>query len=231
MDLCSNYHVLQISRAEAKEVVMLEPLACGLHAVDRARFRVPTTVVVQGSGPIGLATLIAAREAGAAETVVVGAPQERLDVARKFGADHTICIDEITEAGARIEKVRGLTRSGLGADIVFEATGVPEAVPEGIEMLRINGQYITLGHFTDNGSARLNPFRHFTANQITLRGVWGSHQGLYIRAREIIESGRYALGTMVTHQVALDRLGEVMKQLATGYVLDGRTVVKAAVVP
>ena len=54
-------------------------------------------VVIQGSGAIGLFTLVAALESGAAKTVVVGAPESRLELARKFGADVTINIEEITE--------------------------------------------------------------------------------------------------------------------------------------
>ena len=93
-----------------------------------------------------------------------------------------------------------------GADVVFEVTGVPQALPEGIAMLRDSGQYITLGHFTDNGTVDLNPFEHFTSNQIDLKGVWGAHHGHLVRSREIVESGKYALEQLVTHEVSLEDL-------------------------
>jgi L-iditol 2-dehydrogenase len=231
MDLRDNYHILRMSNVDPRAAVMLEPLACGLHAVDRAEFRVPATVVIQGAGPIGLSTLVAAKEAGAAKTLVLGAPQIRLNVAEELGADITINIEEVKDPRQRIRQVKGETMFGLGADIVFEATGVPQAVPEGIAMVRNCGQYITLGHFTDNGSVELNPWQHFTANEITLKGVYGSHQALYVRAREILESGRYPLEKMVTHQVPLEKLEDTMVQLAKGPRLDGAEVVKVAVVP
>jgi len=231
MDLRSNYHALLVNGVDPRAVVMLEPLACGLHAVDRAAFRVPATAVIQGSGPIGLATLVAARAAGATKTIVVGAPASRLEMARELGADVTIDIEEIREIRERVERVRQCTMFGLGADVVFEATGVPQAVPEGIAMLRNCGQYVTLGHFTDNGSVELNPWRHFTANEITLKGVWGSHQPLYVRARELVESRKYPLERMVTHVISLEKLEHALRQLACGLRLDGEEAIKVAVAP
>ena len=121
---------------------------------------------------------------------------------------------------------------GLGADIVFEVTGVPKALLEGIAMMRNSGQFITLGHFTDNGTAEFNPFKHFTNNQITLRGVWGAAHHHLARAVPIVESYKYALSKLITHEIPLERLGNVMEQLAKGSMsLDGRETGKIAVAP
>jgi threonine dehydrogenase-like Zn-dependent dehydrogenase len=231
MDLQSNIHVLRMDDVDPSAVVMLEPLACGLRAVDKADFRPPSTVVIQGAGTIGLVTLIAAKECGAFKTFVIGAPAARLEIARKLGADDILNIDEVKDPQKRIQWIKERTLYGLGADIVFEATGVPQSVPEGIAMVRKCGQYITMGHFTNSGSVLINPFEHFTANEITLRGVYGSHQAGYIRAREIIESKKYPFEEMVTHRIPLDGIEDAFRQMLTGFVLDGLQVLKAAVDP
>jgi threonine dehydrogenase-like Zn-dependent dehydrogenase len=231
MDLKDNFHVLHVDGVDPRAIVMLEPLACGLHAADKAVFRAPATVVIQGAGPIGLATLVAAREAGASRLIVTGAPAERLEFARLLGACLTLDIEQVRDPGERIRWVKEQTPNKLGADIVFEATGVPQAIPEGISMARAGGQYITLGHFTDNGPVLLNPFQHFTANEITLRGVWGSHQALHVRARAIVESRKYPLEELVTHRVPLVKMESAFRQMAAGLSLEGSVFIKAAVAP
>src|ERR671938_1671529 len=94
---------------------LTEPLAACVRALNRAvrhpgaadGFRVGDTVVVQGSGPIGLLALVAAREMGAGRVVVVGAPEEpRLRICREFGAAATVSLEDHPTPEARIAAVR-----------------------------------------------------------------------------------------------------------------------------
>src|SRR2546427_206076 len=84
-------------------------------------------VIVQGAGPVGIAALAVAKSAGAGQVIVIGGPKHRLEMARQFGADQTIDIDELREPAARLDAVRQLTR-GYGADAVIECVGLPSAV-------------------------------------------------------------------------------------------------------
>lgn len=153
-----------------------EPLACCIRALNRAvdvgGFRLNDTVVIQGSGPIGLLMVVAAREMGAGRVLVVGAPEEpRLALCRAFGAEATVCLDDYPEPQARIDAVRQLV-GGFGADLVVDCSGHPSAGPEGIEMLRDGGTYIEMGQFTDAGSIDTNWHRICTKD-IILLGSWG----------------------------------------------------------
>ncbi|RPI86253.1 MAG: hypothetical protein EHM41_09125 [Chloroflexi bacterium] len=223
--------VYKVDVDQPEKAVIMEPIAVGIHAADCTNFRVPSTVVVQGAGATALGTMIAAREAGASKIIVLGAPKSRLVVAKEFGADVVIDIDQVKDPQERIRLVKEETRFGLGADIVFEVTGVPGVLVEGIAMMRNSGQFITLGHFTDNGTAEFNPFKHFTNNQITLRGVWGAAHHHMARAVPIIESGKYPLEKMISHKLPLEKVGNVMDQLAKGMIVDNKEVIKAAVAP
>jgi threonine dehydrogenase-like Zn-dependent dehydrogenase len=109
-----------------------EPLTSCLRALDRAQragfFRVGDTVVIQGSGPIGVLAVAAAQEMGAGR-VVVGAPQRpRLALCRRFGAETTVSIEDHETPEARIEAVRRLTEP-FGADLVMDCSGHPSAGP------------------------------------------------------------------------------------------------------
>ena len=75
-----------------------EPLTSCVRAMNRAGsaggFRVGDTVVIQGSGPIGVLAIVAAKEMGAGRVIVVGAPEEpRLALCREFGAEATVSIE------------------------------------------------------------------------------------------------------------------------------------------
>jgi threonine dehydrogenase-like Zn-dependent dehydrogenase len=74
----------------------------------------------------------------------------RLKLARKFGAEASVDIDEVTTPEARVARVREIV-GGFGADLVMDCSGHPSAGPEGIEMLRDGGTYVEMGQFTDAG--------------------------------------------------------------------------------
>ncbi len=154
---------------------LAEPLACCIRAINRAvaanGFHVGDTVVIQGSGPIGLLALVVAQEMGAGRVVVVGAPEQpRLAVCRAFGAEATVSIDEYPTPQSRIDAVRRIV-GGFGADLVVECSGHPSSGPEGIEMLRDGGTYVEMGQFTDAGSIETNWHRICTKD-ITILGSW-----------------------------------------------------------
>ena len=154
---------------------LTEPLACCIRALNRAvaagGFRVGDTVVVQGSGPIGVLALVAAQEMGAGRVIVIGAPEEpRLALCRSFGAEATVSIDENPTPEERIQSVRQIV-GGFGADVVVECSGHPSSGPEGIEMLRDGGTYIEMGQFTNAGSIETS-WHRICVKDITLLGSW-----------------------------------------------------------
>jgi len=147
-------------------------LPTGFHAVERAGIALGDTVVVQGSGPVGLSTLVFAQLAGAVRVLVLGAPAARLEAARRLGADDTLDVLQEGDAADRVRWVRERT-SGRGADVVIEASGNPAAVTEGLDMVRDAGRYVVVGQYTDAGDVSLNPHRHLNRKHVTLAGCWG----------------------------------------------------------
>lgn len=208
---------------------LLEPLSIGVHAAGRAQYRIGDTVVIQGAGPIGLMALIGAKELGAFTTIMIGAPADRLAFARELGADLTIDITEMTNPADRTAAVRSASSHGYGADVVIEATGFLQALPEGFDLLRRGGQYVTCGHFTNVGDVPLNPWAHFTFKQISLYGVWSSAHEHFVQARQLIEQGSYPFDEFVSHQLPLDRLGDGIAAMSGRYTLDDKPVRKVAV--
>ena len=152
-----------------------EPMTSCIRAFERAQkvngFPWNATVVVQGTGPIGILAIAAALEMGAGRVVAVGAPETpRLELARKFGAEATVNIEKEITAEARIKAVREIV-GGYGADLVIDCSGHPSAGPEGIEFLRDGGTYVEMGQFTDAGSIETSWHRICTKD-INILGSW-----------------------------------------------------------
>ena len=101
-------------------------------------------VVVLGAGPVGLYSALLAADTGAHQVIVVGAPAQRLELARRWGANHTIDIAELPDARDRLARILELTQ-GRGPELVIECSGVPSAFNDGLEMLQKGGRFLVLG--------------------------------------------------------------------------------------
>lgn len=157
--------VYKIPDGVSNEVAMFAELMSVFYNLDK----VGDTVVVQGVGPLGLCQAIKARILGAGTIVAIDSSEYKLNLAREFGADVAININNTTSE-ERIKKVKDLTH-GHGADMVVECAGVPQAVVEGIEMLRRGGQYIEMGNYVEMGTVPLSAHKHLCTKSIRLTGV------------------------------------------------------------
>ena len=159
------------------------------------------TVLIQGSGPIGLAALIQARASGAGRSIVVGAPDKRLQVAKKLGAE-VVSIEEYTSPEQRVRLIKDAT-NGVGADVVIEASGAASAVHEGLEMARIGGKYLVIGQATDYGPRPINPYL-ITRKQLKIFGSWASVMKHVSRAMQTVSSLRIPTEELITHRFRLE---------------------------
>lgn len=165
---------------------------CGLltavHILERAALRPGDTVLVQGTGAVGLSAIALARLGGATTVHAIGAPASRLALARRMGAD---CVHDLeaTTVAERREALLAVTH-GEGADVVIEAAGSSRAFEEGLSLVRDGGRYVIAGHYTDAGAATLNVHQHINRKHLEIRGCWGSDPGHFLRGLAILE--RYA---------------------------------------
>lgn len=170
------------------------------------------TVVVIGVGPIGLMHLIKARIMGAGVVIATDKSEYRLNMAREFGADHTLNVAETTSED-RIERVRELTH-GRGADVVLEMANVPEAVVEGLEMLRRGGMILEMGNFVNTGEVAINPHRHLCGKNVRLIGLTNHPVIGYGPSMELMRKyGHiYPFEKVVTHEFRLEDVEKAMKK-------------------
>lgn len=163
----------------------------GFAAVERSTLAMGDVVVVQGAGPVGLGAAGCAALRGAGQVVVIGAPRDRLELALQLGADRTLALDD-TSPGERAAAIADLT-DGRGADVVIEASGNPEAVREGLDLLRDGGTYVVAGHYTDTGEITLNPHLAINRKHAVIRGQWGTAFRHVVRALQLLAKHRERL--------------------------------------
>src|ERR1700728_1723447 len=187
-----------------------------MSAFPNESFRFDDTVVVLGVGPLGMCFLMKARMLGAGTIVAVDLSDYRLDFAKKLGAD------KVVNAGAtskieRMQMIKDLT-GGRVADMVIECAGVPQAVPEGLEMLRIGGLLAEAGNFSDLGEVSISPHRHLCAKNARILGVGGEEPAAYGPGmRQMARYMKhYPLQDFVTHRFGLrDVKAAMQKSMAT----------------
>jgi threonine dehydrogenase-like Zn-dependent dehydrogenase len=187
---------------------------CGLptavHAIERAEIMLGDTVVVQGSGPVGLSAAILAQMSGATEVIVIGGPARRLEEAKRIGADVTIDIDQLAPQD-RIAEVVELTQ-GRGADVTIEATGNPAAVTEGFAMTRDAGRYVIVGQYTDVGDIRVNPHLDINRKHLEVRGCWGSDFSHFWRGIRVLakHGDRFRWERFISRAYSLEEANEAL---------------------
>lgn len=166
------------------------------------------TVVIQGSGPIGMGALVQAKARGAAHAIMIGAPSHRLALARELGADETIDLADYPTPESRIERVRTLT--GRGPDLVVEASGARTSVHEGLQMVRYGGKYLVIGLILPT-LVEMDPSR-IAAKDLTVTGVVGSKVENIIRSMRLMRTRIDApVEKMITHQYPLAQVNEALQ--------------------
>ena len=168
------------------EVAVLTEIMAVTVGLDRAKqmsvfpseaFLFDDTVVVLGVGPLGMCFLMKARMLGAGNIIAIDYSDFRLQFAKRLGADYVINASN-TMPAERLDYVRGLTH-GRGADLVIGTAGVPQAVPEALDMMRLGGLLVEAGNFSDLGDVAISPHRHICAKSARILGVGGEEPAAY----------------------------------------------------
>lgn len=130
-----NFHVPESLSLE--QAVLIEPLACSLHGVNRAKATPEDVVVLAGAGTLGLGMVNALRLQKVKKLIVLDLNDARLEKAKEFGADVTLN----PKTCDAVQAVLDMT-DGVGCDIYIEATGHPSAVQQGLDMIRKGGTFV-----------------------------------------------------------------------------------------
>ena len=188
-------------------------VVAGYERLGGVRFQ--ERVVILGAGPVGLYSALLAAESGAHEVIVVGAPALRLDLAKRWGASHTINIEEIGDAAERKKIILALT-AGRGPEVVVECSGVPAAFNEGLDMIQKGGRFLVMGQ-TSAATLPVAPGL-IVGKGLTIVGSVSATIQHFYKALQFVKTRRskYPLGDIVTTKYQLEDINEALASMASG---------------
>lgn len=139
-----------------------------------------------------------------------------MELAAALGADMALDIRS-TEPVERREKVLAAT-GGLGADLVIEGTGNPDAIPEGLDLLRLRGRYVWAGQYSDRGLVPI-PSHLVTFNALQIFGSAQFTVADRVRYFQVLEEARgywETIRRVVTDRFTIDQANEAMSRAKSG---------------
>jgi L-iditol 2-dehydrogenase len=198
-----------------EDLMLTEPLAVVVRAVERAGVRAGETTAVVGVGTLGLLGLQVLR-ARAARVLCVGRTGRRFPLARELGAEAV----HATSDGPLAAVAREFS-GREGVDCVIETAGTPEAVNHALELVRPGGRIVLTG--LPHAPTAVT-FFSVVRREVTITGSM-IYQDEFAEAMRLVAAGRVRTGPLITHRVPLD---EIARAFAAH---EEPTAIKVAVVP
>jgi (R,R)-butanediol dehydrogenase/meso-butanediol dehydrogenase/diacetyl reductase len=186
-----------------REGAMVEPLAVGLHAVDKAQMERGATVLVIGAGPVGLAVMLWARFLGARHVIVSEKAETRAKMAARFGAT-----DAVDPAKAIIPQVEAI--AGSAPNVIFECVGAPGLINEVMMMAPRNCKIVIAG--VCQQMDMIMPLMGIV-KELTLQFVLGYRPADFDYVIDMIAKDRVDVEHMITDVVNLDALPAAFEAL------------------
>ncbi len=196
-------------------------LACGVitgygAVVNTAQVEAGSSVVVTGTGGVGLNAVQGAVLSGAYPVIAVDVLDKKLDAARLFGASHTL---NARQANV-IAEVKALT-AGRGADYAFITVGNPQAVTQGLDLVRRQGMVVVVGMPGVEAVAAL-PVGQFVydGKKVVGSNIGSARPRVDIpRLVALYQAGRLKLDELITHRYPLERINEAIESMERGEAL------------
>lgn len=196
----------KVNKAAAFEAICL--LACGATtgiaaALWKAKVEKGSTVAVFGAGMVGLGALVGAKMQGAEKIIAVDLSADRLELAKRFGATHTIVAGD----GDPVEQINALT-DGFGADYTFEATGNVNVMGQAVEATRMGwGMCTILGVAGRGEQVKITP-RFLITGRTVQGGSFGGARGR-THVPQLVDmyvEGKLELDGFISHRITLDQV-------------------------
>ncbi len=191
-----------------EKAILIEPYACSAWCVKRANIQWDDIVVLAGAGTLGLGMVGAAKLHSPKKLVVMDTKPDRLELAKKFGAD--LVLNPLNDDVVKI--VKEMT-NGYGCDVFIEATGHPNAVVQGLQMIRKLGRFVEFSVFSHDVTVDWSIISD--RKQLDILGV---HLAPYCYPFVIdaIGDGRLPTEGVVTHRLPLEEYEQGIAMMKKG---------------
>ncbi len=179
------------------EGALLEPTACCIRALDKAKVQPGESVLIAGLGPTGLTQLQLLRTMGAGRIIGTDIRLTRLEMAKKMGADSVLDPNH-EDVEAEVSKL-----AGQGVDLAIVSTGNPKALSQALGSIRKGGRVLLFGAPAQGAVFPLDISTLFS-RQVSITTSYSCVEEEISRALELVSRGDVNLGPMITHRFPLD---------------------------
>ncbi|WP_280547320.1 MULTISPECIES: NAD(P)-dependent alcohol dehydrogenase [unclassified Halomonas] len=176
-------------------------MSTGFAGAESANIKIGDSVAVFAQGPIGLCATAGARLRGAGLIIAVDGVDERLEMARKMGADVTLNFRQV-DVVSEILKLTG----GRGVDASIEALGLQQTFEQALRVIKPGGTLSSLGVYSESLTIPLDAFCAGLGDHRIVTSLCPGGKERMRRLMQIIDSGRLDLGPMVTHRYPLEKI-------------------------
>lgn len=195
--------VVQAPRLSLRELVLVEPLAVGFHAVERARVALSDTVAIIGCGTVGLGALASAL-ARRAHTIAIDLDDNKLALAKQIGAHHAIHSRDDASFHDQLQAVT----NGLGPDVIIEAVGSAATYRTAVEEVAHTGRVVYIGWVKDPVSFDTSLFVHKELDILGSRNYLNEFPAVI----DILSHGNFPVEAAISATVPFEHAGDALRE-------------------
>jgi len=184
-----------------KKLCLVEPLTVGFHAVARGRVTASDAVAVLRCGGVGLGAIAAASSCGAC-TIAVDLDDEKLEIARKSGAVHTV-----NSAQSSLHHHLLELTDGRGPDVVIEAVGNPQTFQAAVEEVAFTGRVVYIGYAKEPVPYET---KLFVQKELDILGSRNALPDDFRRVIRMLKSGKFPVSDVVGAIVSLHEVPRML---------------------
>ncbi len=189
---------------------LAEPLACCINGQEKVNIQMGDTVVVIGTGPIGLMQVKLAKAKGAGTVIVSELHDHRRQTALDCGADIAVNPEK-----ADLDAVVKSATDGIGADVVIMAIGIPSLVKPAIALARKGGRVSLFAGFTAGVSAEIDPnVIHY--NELIVTGASALKRSDYATAVQMVAKKEFGADQLISHEFSLQEIDKAFEIAEAG---------------
>ncbi len=196
---------LYTARLGLRELCLVEPLTVGCHAIARAHVSASDIVVIFGCGGVGLGAVAASAFRGA-KIIAIDLDDDKLEIARKAGATHTINSSRYDVESA----IRELT-NGSGPQVVVEAVGRPETFRVAVDLVAYTGRVVYIGYAKELVSYET---KIFVQKELDIMGTRNALPQDFHEVISMLEQKRFPVDFAISMIVELEKAPEIFKEWA-----------------
>lgn len=196
-----------------EDAVLVEPLSVAVHGARLAGLAPGQTVLVQGSGTIGILAAATAKAFGAKAVFITDINQSKLDVARELVGCETFVPDIASSPEDEAARFKKAMHVEEGVDVVLECTGVEPSVRTGIFASAAGGVVVLVGLGRPDLSI---PVLHMAAREIVLKSAWRYAPGDYEVALNLLGSGKVSTTSLISSVVPFENAPDAWEKTKRG---------------